>query len=263
MSKIDDLLKHTFVAQIVTANHKVIEKPEGKGQIVLNTTSYNDFNSLDDFNSSLESNFDKFCDSIEEQLDNIVNKVERIKLLDSILKSLDKINRITFETKKTGLIHKNYNFSNDLEDEFYEKNSTAHCYNFILSQHTFLLRSIEFIKESKRQNENFTQDDINNLLFVSNTDASKCLGIKKIKTKLTVEELAFFFKILQGVGIFEPENNSDFSKVASELFQTKKSQTLSRKSFMNKYVETEFSSTAAKFIGDYLPQIRKEIEKFK
>ncbi|GAA4032668.1 hypothetical protein GCM10022386_16140 [Flavobacterium cheonhonense] len=263
MSKIDDLLKHIFVAQIVTANHKVIEKPEGKGQIVLNTTSYNDFNSLDDFNSSLESNFDKFCDSIEEQLDNIVNKVERIKFLDSILKSLDKINRITFETKKTGLIHKNYKFSNDLEDEFFEKNSTAYCNDFILSQHTFLLKSIEFIKESKRQNENFTQDDINNLLFVSNTNTSKCLGIKKIKTKLTVEELAFFFKILQKAEIFQPNNSTDFAKVVAEIFQTNKKDKLSDNTFMKYFHSKQPSSVAAKFIGDYLPQIKEEIEKFK
>lgn len=263
MSTIEDLLKHPFIALIEKAEHIVVEKPKGKDYLIPNTTTYNGFNSIDEFNLNLEAEFEKFSYAIEEHLDTKINKIDRINLLNILLKEFDKLNRNTIEIKKTHLIHKNYNFINNLGDTFYKGNSINLCHDFIKTQYTYLSKLTEYIKDCKRVNELLTQDDINNRLAVSNIDGSKCLGIKKIKTNLTVEELAFFFKILQNIGILQPNNSNDLGKVVAELFQTNKKDNLSSATFMKYYYEKEPNSVAAKFIGDYLPQIKKEIEKYK
>ncbi len=83
------------------------------------------------------------------------------------------------------------------------------------------------------------QEDIDRTYGTSSGDLSKCIGINKIKTSLTVQELAFFFKILEESELFTPENKGDWGKVVVELFKTDRKNSISYKSFMNEYFKKE------------------------
>ncbi|MEI6766892.1 MAG: hypothetical protein WCM76_14780 [Bacteroidota bacterium] len=83
----------------------------------------------------------------------------------------------------------------------------------------------------------------------------------KIKVNLTVPELAFLFRVLYDNGLIEVKNKTDLFKSIAEVFQTKKTDTISSNSVKNNFDMPDFK--AVDFWYDKLVHLRQTTQKFK
>ncbi len=249
-------LDHPFILLIKKAEHAVIEKSgEQSSLITKNKLEFNGFSKIDEFKKELNLRFDNYFESFEDEINLIQLKSDRIKLLNTILKDLHSVKDNVFILKGDKITqHFAYNLNNDLKDDFYSDNESSMCYEFFVVQHEYLNKCIARIKQEKQDLESLTQEDIDRTYGTSSSDVSKCIGIKKIKTSLTVQELAFLFKILEESELFTPENKGDWGKVVVELFKTDRINSISYKSFMNEYYkkEEDLEDVADKFLGKFI-----------
>lgn len=248
-------LDHPFILLIKKAEHTVVEKTsEEDSFIAKNKLEFNSFSKIDDFKKELNTRFDDYFDLIDDKMNSIQFKADRIKFLNTILKDLNFIKEQVFKLKGDKITqHLAYNFNNDLKDNSFSEDESSMCSDFFRAQHDYLNRCIENVQQEKQDLESLTQEDIDKTYGTSSSDVSKCLGINKIKTSLTVQELAFFFKILEESELFTPENKGDWGKVVVELFKTDRKNSISYKSFMNEYhkKEEDLEVVAVRFLEKF------------
>lgn len=260
-------LNHSFILLIKNAENKVVEKKEDENSFFTkNKLEFNGFSKIEDFKMELNSRLENYIESADHTMNSIQYKADRIKFLNLILKKLDFIKGQVFRLKDDKIIqHLAYELNNELKDNFYSENGKSICKDFISTQYEYLNKCIDWIKQKKQDVESLTQEDINKTYETLSSDVTKCLGIKKIKTSLTVQELAFFFKILKDANIFEPNNLTDFGKVVSEIFSTKKKDSFSHNTFMKEYHKSneDLHDAALKFSNILLPELKRISEEYK
>lgn len=262
-----DHLNHPFILLINNAEHNVLEKTDENNSLVSkNKIEFNGFLNIDDFKKELNSRLESYLESVEKEINSIQFKADRVKFLNKILKDLDSFKGQVFKLKGDKIIqHLKYKLNNDLKDNFYSENGLSIAKLFFETQLELLIKSIEKLEEEKKDLKSLSQEDINRTFESSSNDVTKCLDIKKIKTSLTVQELAFFFKILKDANIFEPNNTTDFGKVVSEIFSSKKKNSFSQATFMKEYYKStdDLHDVAVKFSNVLLPELKRISESYK
>lgn len=260
MKLLTNYLDHLFLELIKKADHVVVEKANKEEYISPYTMSFNGFLTINEFNKKLSFEFDNYYYLVESEINTIQLKADRIKFLNKIIKYLEEINECSFKIKDHNNIqHLDYKFKDEFSQKFISEKSPLDYYNYLESQHDFLKKCIERFKQEKQDLENLTQKDIDRTFGTSSGDISKCIGINKIKTSLTVQELALFFKILEEAELFIPENKGDWGKVVVELFKTDRMNSISYKSFMNEYYK-KFDEQEK--VGDRFLLKFEKLEKF-
>lgn len=82
--------------------------------------------------------------------------------------------------------------------------------------------------------------------------------INKIKFNLTVEQLAFLFKLLKATGIIEAKTDMEITRFISQNFETPKT---SDKGISKKQLANSFSTTDAKTANYWITKLREMITK--
>ncbi|MEC4050095.1 hypothetical protein OX284_011690 [Flavobacterium sp. SUN046] len=267
MESTTNLLDHSFISLITKAEHKVVVKnTEEESTITKLKLEYNGFSTVDDFKDELIEKLEYYLESLHDEISIIQFKGDRIIFFSKILKDLENIKLKVFKFQGENIVgHSAYRLNNELNDSFYSQNESSMCIDFIKAQHDYLNKCIENIKQERLDLDSLTQEDIDRTYGTSSSDISKCLGIKKIKTSLTVQELAFFFRILKDANIFDPNAITDFAKVSSEIFSSKKKDLISQQTFMKEYHKTAESlhDVSLEFLVNILPKLKEISEKYK
>jgi hypothetical protein len=259
-------LDHPFLELIKKADHFVVEKEDKEEYMYPYTMSFNGFLSIEEFIDKISFEFENYIYLLELEINKIQFKADRIKFINNIINHLEKIIEFSFKIKDDKIIkHLEYKFKDDFSQNFITESKILNYNNFLESQFEYIKNCINRVKQEKQDLENLTQEDIDKTYGTSSSDLSKCLGIKKIKTSLTVRELAFFFKILKDANIFEPNNATDFGKVVSEIFSSKKKDSFSQITFMKEYHKSteDLYDAAVKFSTILLPELKKISEDYR
>lgn len=82
---------------------------------------------------------------------------------------------------------------------------------------------------------------------------------EKIKTKLTVSQLSYLFRVLIDLEVFKQRTKSDVLKFISDNFQTSNAEEISLNSLRSKYYTVDDSTRDA--VKDVLIRMLKKIEK--
>jgi hypothetical protein len=82
---------------------------------------------------------------------------------------------------------------------------------------------------------------------------------EKIKTDLTVQQLAYLFKLLLDLGIFKQRKRTDVMKFIADNFQTRKVEDISVNSLRSKFYATD--DTTREVVKDVLIRMVKEVGK--
>jgi hypothetical protein len=111
------------------------------------------------------------------------------------------------------------------------------------------------------RNANETKNFINEQLGKLKSNNQQIMTNNKLKTKLTVPQLALLFKLLDDEKLFDIKTKTELHKFISNNFQTKKQENISESSVKNKMDTPE--ATALEFWDETLLHLRQQVQKIK
>ncbi|MBK9730649.1 MAG: hypothetical protein IPO83_05080 [Chitinophagaceae bacterium] len=97
--------------------------------------------------------------------------------------------------------------------------------------------------------------------IVENENSEKESGVEKIKTYLTVKQLAFIFRALKEIKLIEGKTEKSIAKVISKAFDSKAQEDLSPESVYNHYYALDYG--AIEFWLIQFPKLEKFTKKLK
>lgn len=115
-------------------------------------------------------------------------------------------------------------------------------------------------KQSVDINVRITVDDLRKPYPIKRSEFSDDeISYEKIKTKLTVSQLSYLFRVLIDLEVFKQRTKSDVLKFISDNFQTSNAEEISLNSLRSKYYTVDDSTRDA--VKDVLIRMLKKIEK--
>lgn len=256
-------LNSDFFKLISIAEMVIIPNPNSD-KINQYAIRFNGYMNESHFESDLKKKSKSLLKEIEDYLNEESSRLNRLDFLSKLKTDTEDFIAETFSFKKDVIASKKFSLIDPYMDTLYSKKSDGFISNYIKIINDELNKFQSNINRIIENTKSYTQDEIDALFIKSHPNSSKCLGVKKLKTSLTVEQLAFFFKIMNECGLISYDEKTSIGKIVADLFETEKTKGISSKSFVNHLnkKDTDYHDSAVFIKVDALVKIKEIIEKY-